>query len=202
MEYLSDGARHVLVARVPRDIEVTIEDNFLIPLGTSRPTMGYHITLLGSFHLIEGQGHAAFSHIVQRVCGRWRPLHVSVTGIGVFEKKDDNVIYLRLADSHRLVALHEELLEATRGWISFADAKGMEGCKDPYLPHITLGLGLTDQELAYFFCTAAGRVPHITFRISELWLAAQEPSEPWRYVVGYPLDATRQGELLSPEPHS
>ncbi|MGM0399684.1 MAG: 2'-5' RNA ligase family protein [Chloroflexota bacterium] len=201
MEYFSDRARYALVVRVPRPIEVVIEDDFLIPLGTTKPTMGYHITLLGPFYLPEEQDHTAFSRAVQEVCRRWRPFLVSVTGLGAFEKRDDNVIYLRLADSHRLVALHEELLEATREHIAFADVEFLEESRGPYLPHITLGLALTDRELAQFFRTAADRIPQITFRVSALWLVAQESSEPWRYVVGYPLDTARQGELLSPDPH-
>lgn len=199
MEYFSERARYALVIRVPRAIEVAIEDEFLIPLGTTKPTMGYHITLLGPFYLLDERDHAAFPRAVQRVCRRWRPFLVSVAGLGAFEKRDDNVIYLRLADSHRLVALHQELLEATRERVAFAEFIQESG--RPYLPHITLGLALTDQEMAQFFRTAADRIPEITFRVSALWLVAQESSEPWRYVMGYPLDAVRQGELLSPDPH-
>lgn len=201
MEYFSDRARYILVARVPRDIEVAIEDDFLIPLGTTRPTMGYHITLLGSFHLPKGEDHAAFSRAVQRVCRRWRPFHVYVAGLGAFEKEDDNVIYLRVANPHRLTALRREIHEATRQHILFDKVNSAERDSKPYRPHITLGLALTDRELEAFFRTAVDGVLDIVFRISELWLAAQESSEPWRYVVGYPLDAARQGELLSPESH-
>ncbi len=202
MEYLSDRARYALMVRVPRTIEVAIEDDYLIPLGTTKPTMGYHITLLGPFYLPEEREHTAFSRAVQEVCQRRQPLLVSVAGLGAFEKEDDNVIYLRLADPHRLVALHEELLEATREHVAFADTDFSEESRGTYLPHITLGLALTDRELVQFFRTVAERIPEITFRVSALWLVAQESSEPWRYVIGYPLDAARQGELLSPDPHT
>ena len=201
MEYLSNRARYALVIRVPRDIEVAIEDDFLIPLGTTRPAMGYHITLMGSFHLPKGREHAAFSRAVQRGCRRWQPFDVYMAGLGAFEKQDDNVIYLRVANSHKLVALHKEIHEATRGHVLFDDAESLEKNREPYRPHITLGLALTDRELEAFFRTAADDILDIAFRVSELWLVAQEPSEPWRYVVGYPLDAARQGELLSPESH-
>ncbi|MFP3896544.1 MAG: 2'-5' RNA ligase family protein [Anaerolineales bacterium] len=201
MEYLSDRARYLLVVRVPRTIEVAIEDDFLIPLGTTKPTMGYHITLLGPFYLPKERDHTALSRAVEGVCRRWQPFLVSVAGLGAFEKKDDNVIYLHPADPHRLVSLHEELLEATREHVALADIDFPEESRGPYLPHITLGLALTDRELAQFFRIVAKRIPEITFLVSALWLVAQESREPWRYVIGYPLDAARQGEVLSPDPH-
>ncbi len=51
MEETYNRARYVLVVRLPRQVEVRIEDAYLALAGTTKPVMGYHISLLGPFHV-------------------------------------------------------------------------------------------------------------------------------------------------------
>jgi 2'-5' RNA ligase len=186
--------RYALVVRLPRAVEVRIEDAFLGIAGSTKPVMGYHITLLGPCLLQEG-AFQAFAAAVTAACRRWSPFEVRVTGLGAFRAKDDNVAYLEIADPRNVVALHEDLLRATDGLVIPQDERYREWCTTAYQPHVTLGLGLSDAELEEFLRAGGQRRFDERFKVTRIWLAAQAPQGLWQYEGEYIL-----GELGAGRP--
>lgn len=178
--------RYALVVRLPREVEVRIEDTYLGLVGITKPTMGFHITLVGPFHLPEGAGMEALSGVAD-VCARWQPFRVRVYGLGTFEVEENNVVYLHVAEAQRIMALHDDLLEETAACVVHQNEQYREWNVESYYPHVTLGLGLSDQELSILLHDAANRVLDETFEISRIWIAAQPPHGSWHYVASYTL---------------
>ncbi|NLG49806.1 MAG: 2'-5' RNA ligase family protein [Chloroflexi bacterium] len=181
-----DRERYALIIRLPREVEVRIEDTYLGLVGITKPTMGFHITLLGPFYLSEGVSIESLCGVAD-VCARWQPFRVRVYGLGTFEVQEDNIVYLHVADSERVMALHDDLLEAASACVTYQSEQYEEWNVDSYYPHVTLGLGLSDQELSNFLRDAANRVLDETFEVSRIWIAAQPPSGSWHYVATYTL---------------
>lgn|GEM_PF-1286505 len=196
--------RYVLVVRVPRPIEVRIEDIYLHLAGTTKPVMGFHITLLGPFlfHPPETPGQVAtqpvfgenqntptsdFVSRVRSVCRNWEPFSVRLHGLGVFKGQNDHLIYIQIAEPQTLIALHNELLKAVEGLITPQDERYRKWCVTSYQPHVTLGLGLTDRELEEFLHTGTLHPFDESFEVSGLWLAQQAPNGPWQYITEFPL---------------
>ena len=192
----SDRTRYALVVRLPREVEVRIEDTYLGLAGITKPTMGFHITLLGGFYLPEGAGIESLCSIAD-VCARHQPFQVRIYGLGAFEAKENNVVYLHVTDANHIMALHDDLLEATSACIVHQNEQYREWNVDAYYPHVTLGLGLSDQELLAFLRDSANRVLDETCEISEVWLAAQHPDGSWRYIASYTLGVPASAELPS-----
>jgi 2'-5' RNA ligase len=178
--------RYVLLVRLPRAVEIRIEDVYLNLAGVTKPNMGYHITLLGPFHMAS-VASASFRKAVEAVCRRWLPFRLRVTGLGNYRASDDNVVFLRISDPPNLVALHHDLLEATQGQVTAQDERQREWNFQHFDPHVTLGLGLTDQELDGFLRAAAGRLFDESFDLVRVWLAEGVSTGPWQYIASYPL---------------
>ena len=188
MEGVRQGPRYALVVRLPREVEVRIEDAFLGLLSTSKPTIGYHITLLGPFLLLVDDLDACVARIVQ-VCYHTRPFSVRVGGLGAFKESDDNAVFLDVLENDRVVRLHRRLVRATQEDIRPQYAWSRGPGPQPFRPHITLGLGLTDRELQTFLRTSDDGAVDEAFGICELSLVEQRPGEPWHYVNAFPLAA-------------
>lgn len=174
--------RYALLIRLPRAVEVLIEDRFLHGIGTTRPTMGYHITLLGPFRLHEDADAAVLDKAAQ-VCRAWPAFDVRLAGLGTFEMRDRNTLFIPVISPERLIALHDALLTALEGDILLG--------RDPsegYQPHVTLGIGLLDTDIPALFRDAA--MLDETFAVRKIWLAAQPPNVPWLHLASYPLSAT------------
>lgn len=193
--------------RVPRPIEVRIEDIYLRLAGTTKPVMGFHITLLGPF-LFSSPGASGqlpvdsaankerdvsaseFASRVSAVCRNWSPFSVRLHGLGVFKGQNDHLVYIRIAEPQKLVALHNELLEAVGDLIIPQDERYHEWYVTSYRPHVTLGLGLSDRELEEFLRTRRLLPFDESFEVSRLWLVQQAPNGPWQYVTEFPLRAS------------
>lgn len=186
--------RYVLLARLPREVEVRIEDAYLNPAGASRPLMGYHISLLGPFFLPDKTRALALNSIAE-VCRSHSPLAVRVAGLDVFRAENDNVVFIKIVNPEPLIALHADLTRATEGRIILQrdrceDDQEIEEC---YTPHVTLGLGLSDEQLEHFMHSAAAtRTLDATFEVASLWLADEAPPRPWQYVEEYALGKTSE----------
>lgn len=190
-EEIRDQTRYALGVRVPREIEVRIEDTYLSFLGSTKPYMGYHITLLGPFYILES-AESQFGANVANLCKRWQPFRVQVTGLGTFLRKDDNVVYLSIANPETLLALHADLLKTLADRISPQDEYFYKWDVKFYQPHVTLGLGLTDKRLEEFLSVAAACKFDESFEVSRIWLASQAQNGPWQYIASYPLGSTKR----------
>ena len=183
MENRSDQTRYLLLIRVPRPTEVAIEDRFLALSGTTKPAMGYHITMAGPFYLAPGQTPAALESLAG-ICATIPPLHITLNGLGVFGG-EEHAVYLRVAGSPNLHRLWRRLRTylATSTIPQYARLEG----DDSFQPHVTLGLHLSDQELNAFCNASQASHFQIGFAADAIWLAEQDPANPWRYVDSYAL---------------
>lgn len=183
MDAYRTETRYALLIRLPRAVEVLIEDRFLHEIGTTRPTMGYHITLLGPFRLREGLDAAALDRAAQ-VCQSWPAFEVRIAGLGTFEAPDRNTLFVPTLSPERLVALHGALRAALEDDI-LLERNPAEG----YQPHVTLGIGLLDADIPALFRNDPAAALDVTFAVQEVWLATQPPNAPWRHLARYPLQA-------------
>jgi 2'-5' RNA ligase len=188
--------RYVLVVRLPRSVEVLIEDVFLGLAGATKPTMGYHITVLGPFYLDEKVDYR-FLTPVQQVCVRWQPFEVDISTVSFFEAPDDNAVYLRVLDGDGLIELHDDLLSAVGKIATMQNERIREWNETLYAPHVTLALKLSDKELPQFLRKAASQDLHASFMVHEIWLCRQEPHAPWQYVAHFLL-GTDEEQLVPP----
>ncbi|MHB0859557.1 MAG: 2'-5' RNA ligase family protein [Anaerolineae bacterium] len=181
-----DRVRYVVIVRLPREIEVRIEDAYLTLTGATKPTMGYHVSLLGPFFLRENMGVGTLSGIEQ-VCDKWRPFPVHISGLGSFRAHDNNAIYLDVLAPQELITLHHELTQATSGQIIPQMAWYGDFPAAPFRPHVTLGLGLSDSALEECLRSGATRFFEATFQVECLYLVEQWPNHPWQVVREYTL---------------
>jgi 2'-5' RNA ligase len=188
-----ERARYALMLCLPRRVEVLIEDAFLRLAGSTRPAVGYHITLWGPFTLAEGVEGADLVAAVAVVGARWQPLRIHLEGLGAFRKPNDNVVYMRLRDPEELAALHHALLDALAGTFA-VDERSASWTGARYSPHVTLGIGLSDAETDEFLRSATARAFAAEFEAFAIWLVRQQPSGPWENLAGLPLGAPRQAE--------
>ena len=186
MDHTGEKPRYAVIIRLPRAIEVRIEDAYLSMLGTTRPIMGYHVTLLGPFYIMDDcEGIAA--QRVQAVCQRTEPFAIRLQGLGIFTEQDNNVVYVRIADPSRLAALHNTLLRETEGLIVAQNERYREWTAERYMPHVTVGLGMTDNELSEFLRGSFRFEVDATLEVTRLWLVEQRPRGPWQYVAEFTL---------------
>jgi 2'-5' RNA ligase len=193
----NERERYALLVRLPRAVEIRIEDVYLNLASVTKPNMGYHITLLGPFHMAR-VAHALFQTSVEAVCRHWSPFHLRITGLGEYKASDDNVVFLRIANPQDLTALHRDLLEATQDQILAQDERLREWNFQDFEPHVTLGLGLTDQELDHFMRAAAGCAFDESYEVTRVWLAGGISTGPWQYIASYTLGDSGDTEA-SPE---
>lgn len=201
MEENLERTRYVFVLRLPRQVEVRIEDVFLSLLGITKPVMGYHITLLGPFYWAQDADRQSLSRVAD-LCLRRRPFTVRITGLDAFETRDSHAVYLRVAAPDDMVVLHNDLLDLTGEQIAFQDDQYREWNVEQFKPHVTLGLGLTDGELDAFLRLGAERDIDETFEAPGVWLVEQVPKDPWQYVADYPFGSDMQNESPPTEPEA
>jgi len=191
VEQMGQGTRYALAVRLPSQVGLRIEDTYLRLAGATKPVMGYHVTLLGPFHLPDEGGPDSLAE-VSDLCGRWPPFSVRVGGLGAFRARGDNVVYLRISEAGPILALHDELVRVTRGRVALQDEEQAGATAAPYIPHVTLGLGLSDAELKGFLLPGAAAEVDERFQVSSVWLARQTPHSPWEYVREYRLAASHR----------
>ncbi len=196
-ESIGARARYVLVIRVPREIENRIEDLFLGLSGTTKPVMGYHITLVGPFLLRDGADPDLPE--VTRICQGYAPFEVELTDLGAFQQINSNAVYVNLADPSHVIRLHEDLMAALAHVIEFADERSLQWNTHSYHPHVTLALGLSDKALEAFPLGNIGHRCHSSFIADAIWLVAQRPNEPWRHLTCYALNASPSAPPPDPD---
>lgn len=183
MERRLEHPRYALVVPLPRALEVRIEDLFLGLLGTSKPTMGYHITIVGPF-VWAGEPDERLLDRIGEICANWRPFTVRLQGLSAFRSPDGHAVYIPVHNAAELLALHRVLQVTLQGAI----APERELPEEGYLPHVTLGLGLTDSELQRVLAGSQERELDEQLSVQEIHLVEERPSAPWRRIRTFPLD--------------
>ena len=184
-----ERVRYVLVASVPREVEVLIEDAYLHLAGSTRPLMGYHVTLLGPFYLLGDSPLDALPGLAE-VCGATRPFDLVATGMGAFHAGDTHTVYLSAGEGPQPDALHWALVEALHDDVEMCNEHVRVWNLEGYKPHITLGMNLTDQELDAFMTLGLVREPEIRFTVNQISLVQEALNGLWQHVACYPLGAT------------
>jgi 2'-5' RNA ligase len=200
VDHTGEKPRYAVIVRLPRAIEVRIEDAYLSMLGTTRPIMGYHVTLLGPFYIHDNCEAIAVQR-VQGVCRRTGPFTIRLQGMGAFPEQDNNVVYVRIADPTYLAALHNTLLRETEDVIAPQNERYREWTAERYMPHVTVGLGMTDGELSEFLRGSPRFEIDDTLEVTRLWLVEQRPRGPWQYVAEFVLGDCVEEPRLTWEPN-
>jgi len=178
--------RYAVVIRLPREVEVQIEDTYLSVLGATKPSMGYHLTLLGPYCLAPN-APSPFLPSLARVCRNAEPITVHLRGLGAYRTENNSAVYLRVVDAAPVIELHKRLLEATARQILAENEQLHVWTVEKYDPHVTLGLGMSDTELEEFMRLGERRDLEVAFEAQTIWLVAQASNGPWEYVAEYPL---------------
>ncbi|OGO04331.1 MAG: hypothetical protein A2Y73_03785 [Chloroflexi bacterium RBG_13_56_8] len=195
MEESLGRERYALIIRLPREAEVRIEDAYLGLMGATKPNMGYHVTLLGPFHLV-GEASLESLEVIAKVCRRWKPFRLRISGLGSFpvQRDDVHLVYLRVKKPKVVSALHSDLLETMREYIVFSEGIDDTWHGESYTPHVTLGLDLSSEQLEEFLRIGAEEDIDESFRVSRIWLVRQEPHGPWEFLESCPLGAISEEE--------
>jgi len=178
--------RYALVVRLPRQAEAGVADAYLWLPGITRPSMGYHITLLGPLLLNEGVDAEVFQ-AARAVCARWRPFGLQIAGLGAFDNEGVNTIYLGVVECDEIVPLHDDLLQALDGQIDFPNAQYRLWNGAGYTPHVTLSLGLDERALMELLATNLRRNVLVEVQVASVWLVMQGPAGAWQFLAEYPL---------------
>jgi len=178
--------RYAIVIRVPRDIEVRIEDTYLSVIGVTKPSMGYHLTLLGPF-LLSDEITAPHLPAVTRLCREEVPFEVHLAGLGISRSETSHAVYLDVVKPEKVMSLHNRLLDVTHD-IALPENETLRiWTIERYNPHVTLGLGLSESELDEFLRLVQARDVQATFMVDSIWLVEQSPGGPWEFVTEYRL---------------
>jgi len=178
--------RYVVLARIPRELEVRIEDTFLALAGATKPAMGYHVTLAGPFWLRDDAGPESLAQL-RRLTERSDRMSVRVSGLGAFEAPNDNTVYLPVQYSPALWDLRDQVVEAVSHCAEFADEHVRAWNLGAYHPHISLGIKVSDRELLEFWSQGDRSETVLSFDVDRVWLAEQVPNGPWQHVAEFPL---------------
>ncbi len=173
--------RHLLMLPLPRALQVRIEDRYLPSVGATRPSMGYHISIVGPFFWRDQDTDAALETIA-RVCAATKPLRISLHHADVFRNApDDNGVFIAVRPVWALRRLHRRLRRALRQEIALQHQYG-----GLFRPHITLGLNLPAPSRDTLLRSARKPLDS-RFEAAELWLMEQRPQDPWRPLFSFAL---------------
>lgn len=184
-------SRYALVIRIPRAIEVQIEDAFLTLVGITRPIMGFHITLVGPF-LWNSDADSGVLDQLAHSCQSVEPFQITIGGSGAFVGEDANAVYIAVEHSEAL----RELQARAHRLLHPQIALQREIAPEAYIPHVTLGLGLTPEERDRALVSLSNQAITATLQVVELHLVEQRPQSPWHLIRTFPLAGQPP-----PEPH-
>ena len=184
MENRSKETRYLLLIRLPREAEVAIEDRFLGLAGVTKPGMGYHITLAGPFFVENSERAGPMQNGLEQLARALRPFRIQVAGLDAFPG-DGQTVFLGVAPSRPLDELWSTIHLYLESQIDCQYDHYRAG--DAFRPHVTLGIGLSEDELRGITVSNNDAPLALSFMISEVWLALQEPNGPWEFLSAIPL---------------
>lgn len=181
-----DRSRYALLILLPRAAEIRIEEIFLPLAGITKPTMGYHISVLGPF-FVRAERPDRLSELVPTACRPSPPFSVRLAGLGAFRSPGDNSVFIQIVDPKPVLALHEAMRRGLEPDLLLTDERYRAWNVNEYEPHVTLGLNLSDRELAQLLHVGQDHPFDLSFGVKEIWLAEQPPGAPWRMLRAFPL---------------
>jgi 2'-5' RNA ligase len=187
----SPNERYALVYILPHEAQLRIEDTFLHWQGITRPPMGYHVTALGPFVVVEGRSQDDLA-IFASLCLNQMAFTLVLSEPGVFQNAANQVAYLALHNPKPMRALHEVLLEGTRDIVAAPSPEYHLWTVEQYIPHVTLGIGLGEDAVAEFLVSARCYPLKLRCQVQELSLLKQLEGGVWQQLARYPLKENRK----------
>lgn len=186
----SPSERYALVFLLPREAQLRIEDTYLHWQGITRPPMGYHVTALGPFVVVEGHTQDDLA-VIASLCLKQPSFHLVLSEPGVFQNAANQVAYLALHNPEPMRALHGALLEGTRDIVAAPSPEYHLWTVEQYLPHVTLGIGLGEDAAAEFLVFARSHPFKLRCQVQELSLLKQLGGSVWQQSARFPLKGKR-----------
>lgn len=183
--------RYALVFLLPREVQLQIEDTYLHWQGITRPPMGYHVSVLGPFMVVEG--HTLDDLVViADLCRKQPSFHLLLGEPGVFRNTTNQLAYLSLYNPDPMRALHGALLEGTLGIVAAPTPEYHLWTVEQYVPHVTLGIGLNEETAAEFLLYARRHPCSLRCQVLELSLLKQLGSGVWQHINTCTLQGKRR----------
>lgn len=177
----TDQQRHGVFALLPPDIGADLAARLEGIPGTSVPPQGYHITLYGPFVF---QGNAQAARMVLRTIMQSVPsFTASLQRIGHFRRPDDNVVFAYVDCSLDLLQLHARLVNALDHLVSSRHPRGPEWDRWDYIPHVSLGVHLSDDDLETCLRRLSGLPLAYRFEVRHIWLLRESMVSPQSWVA-------------------
>ncbi|MCC6457308.1 MAG: 2'-5' RNA ligase family protein [Caldilineaceae bacterium] len=168
--------------------------------GASWPTWGGHITLVPNF-VLRGTMEEVRATL-EAACVQWRPFAVRFAApmsVQDTTRPDYCAVFLAVedlkdAEQQRLHDLRESLLTALE---PLREDVRPELLEKPFLPHVTLALGLGEAEALKLVQAMRAEPLEAEFVVESVWLVRQTPGEEKRYErYPIPLGGVARAELL------
>lgn len=186
LETGSTSERYALVYVLPHEAQSRIEDTYLHWQGITRPPMGYHVTVLGPFVIIDGHNQDDLA-VVTSLCLKQPSFRLVLGEPGVFQNAANQVAYLALHNPEPMRALHEVLLEGTRDIVAAPSPEYHLWTVEQYIPHVTLGIGLGENAVAEFLSFAQRYPLKLRCQVQDLRLLKQLGGGVWQQLARFPL---------------
>jgi 2'-5' RNA ligase len=180
------GERYALVFVLPRDVQLRIEDTYLHWQGITRPSMGYHVSVLGPFVIAVGHSQDDLA-VIADVCLKQPSFHLLLGEPGVFQNTGNEVAYLALYNPEPMRLLHKMLLESTREIVAAPSPEYHLWTVEQYVPHVTLGIGLNREMAAEFLLYARRHPCTLRCHVQELSLLKQLGGSVWQQLAQFAL---------------
>lgn len=139
-----------------------------------------HITIKRPAVLNEPELLVGMSAAVGKAMQNVRPFQVDLVGYDVFRKKDNNVVFLKVAQEDPFCALHMTMADALETVLQGAGLDQYEGIA--FHPHLTIGNALGDLELAVmeYELGTGNYTLNFSYNVTEIAMLSQPPGQPWQ----------------------
>jgi 2'-5' RNA ligase len=188
LETGSSDQRYGLGYLLPRQVQQRIEDTYLHWQGITRPSMGYHITVLGPFVITEEHTQDDLE-VFAGLCLSQEAFSITLGKPGIFQNATTQVAYLGLNNPRPMRMLHGVILEGVRGIVAAPSPEYHLWTVEQYVPHVTLGIGLDEDAARDFLDFAHSQPLKIRCQVQELCLFKQLGNSAWQQIARYPLQA-------------
>ncbi|MHB1355362.1 MAG: 2'-5' RNA ligase family protein [Anaerolineae bacterium] len=182
--------RYALVYLLPRKVQLQIEDTYLHWQGITRPPMGYHVSVLGPFMVVEGHTQDDLG-VIADLCLKQPSFHLLLGEPGVFRNAASQVAYLALYNPDPMRMLHGAMLEGTQSIVAAPSPEYHLWTIEQYVPHVTLGISLNEETAAEFLLYARSHPCSLRCQVNELSLLKQQGSGIWQHLNTFTLQGKR-----------
>jgi len=153
-----------------------------------RPNLPPHITVKRPFRPQGNQ--AAVEQAIAAVAARWQPFPISLDGVGVWTMPGNHTIYVKVAESQALRALHNDILGALASLAAPAAPQDALFEGPNFVPHATILYQLDDLALGLAQSDMEDFHPRLDFVATEISLVGTIGRNVWTTVRAFPLGGT------------